>query len=97
MSGEAYVIQSSATLQCLVCARKKSMTHAVCTACCTAIMLIDISVSVIMLIVLAVLSVDLNPDRAAKRVERDGRNDGSMTISRRLLASVTRIFPQDEC
>lgn len=72
MSGEAYVIQSSATLQDLVCARKKSMTHAVCTACCTLIMLINISVSVIMLIVPAVLSVDLNPDRAAKRVERDG-------------------------
>lgn len=95
MSGEAYVIQNSATLQCLVCAGKKSMTHALCVAPCTPIMLIHVSVSVVMLIVLTVLVVDLKPGRAAEGVERDGLNDGSMAISRRLLASVTRIFPQE--
>lgn len=93
MSGEAYVIQNPATLQCLVCVGKKSMTHAVFVAPCTPIMLIHVSVSVVMLIALAVLVVDLNPGRAAKGVEGDGWNDGSVVISRRLLVSVTRIFP----
>lgn len=72
MSGEAYVIQNSAASQCLVCAGKKSMTHAVCMAPCTPIMLIHVSVSAVMLIVLAVLAVDLNPGSAAKGVDRDG-------------------------
>lgn len=66
MSGETYVIQNPATLQCLNCAGKKSMTHIVCMAPCTPIMLTHVSVSVALLIVLAVLVVDLNPGRAAK-------------------------------
>lgn len=92
MSGEAYVIQNPANLQCLVCAGEKSMTYAVCMAPCTPIMLIHVSVSVVVLIVLAVLVVDLNPGRAAKGGESDGWNDGSMAISKEVV-SVTRIFP----
>lgn len=86
MSGEAYVIQNPATLQCLFCDGEESRTHAVCMAPCTPIMLIHISVSVVTLIVLPVLVVDLNhPGRAAKGGERDGWNDGSVAISKRFL------------
>lgn len=83
---------------CLVCAGKKSVTSAVCMPPCTRILLIRISVSVVMLIVWTVLVVGLNPSRAAKGVGRHGRdgwNYDSTEISRRLLASVTRISPWD--
>lgn len=78
---------------CLVCAGKKSMTHAVCMPPCTPIMLIHISISVVMLMVWAMLIVGLSPGRSVKRVGRDGWNYGSMEISSRLLASMTRISP----
>ena len=48
-----------------------------------------------MLIVWAVLAVGLKPGRAAKGVGRDEWSGGSVEISRRLPASVTRISPWD--
>lgn len=79
---------------CLVCAGKKSVTHAVCMPPCTPVVLTHISISVVMLIVWAVLVVDLSPGRAVKGVGRDGWNYGSMKIRRRLPVSVTRISPR---